>query len=98
LRIYVCVACFDPFKIFLFREGLVRFATQKYSNNPKNLDKRFVHLTNYSVNKKADDYVKSGVDDDGEDASKWSLFYRLRRWSMDFASQDRDSAVIIQCN
>jgi hypothetical protein len=25
-------------------------------------------------------------------------FYRLRRWSMDFASQDRDSAVIIQGN
>ena len=79
LRIYVCVTCFDPLKIFLFREGLVRFATQKYSNNPKNLDKRFVHLTNYSVNKKADDYVKSGADDDGEDASKWNL-YQLRHW------------------
>jgi len=32
-------------------------------------------LTNYSVNKKADDYVKNnGADEDeGEDASKWSL-------------------------
>jgi len=31
-------------------------------------------LTNYSVNKKADDYVKNnGDDDEGEDASKWSL-------------------------
>lgn len=67
-------------KIFLFREGLVRFATQKYSNNPKHLDKRYVHLTNYSVNKKADDYVKSGADaEDGEDASKWNLF-QLANW------------------
>lgn len=75
LRIYVLVTCFDPLKIFLFKEGLVRFATQKYSNNPKNLDKRFVHLTNYSVNKKADDYVKSGTNnEDGEDASKWNLY------------------------
>ena len=80
LRIYVLVTCFDPLKIFLFREGLVRFATQKYSNNPKNLDKRFVHLTNYSVNKKADDYVKSGANqEDGEDASKWNLF-QLANW------------------
>ena len=60
LRIYIVVTCFDPLKIFMLKEGLVRFATQKYSNNPKMLEKRFVHLTNYSVNKKADDYVKSG--------------------------------------
>ena len=81
LRIYVLVTSFDPLKIFLFKEGLVRFATQKYSNNPKTLEKRFIHLTNYSVNKKADDYVKSGAgeDNDGEDASKWNL-YQLSNW------------------
>ena len=82
LRIYVVVTCFEPLKIYIFKEGLVRFATQKYSNNPKHLEKRFIHLTNYSVNKKAEDYVKSGTnaaqggadDDEGEDASKWNLF------------------------
>ena len=83
LRIYVVVTCFEPLKIFLFREGLVRFATQKYTNNPKHLEKRFIHLTNYSVNKKADDYVKSGTTgqdaDDEEDASKWNLF-QLKKW------------------
>jgi len=45
----------------MLKEGLVRFATQKYSLNPKNFDKSFVHLTNYSINKKAADYVKSGA-------------------------------------
>jgi len=59
LRIYILVTSFENLKIFMFKEGLVRFATQKYSNNPKNLEKRFIHLTNYSVNKKADDYVKN---------------------------------------
>ena len=74
------VTSFDPLRIFMFREGLVRFATQKYSNNPKHLEKRFIHLTNYSVNKKADDYVKSGAEEgDGEDASKWNLF-QLGKW------------------
>ena len=28
LRIYVVVTCFEPLKIYLFEEGLVRFATQ----------------------------------------------------------------------
>ena len=76
LRIYVVVTCFDPLKIFLFKEGLVRFATQKYTNNPKMLEKRFIHLTNYSINKRADDYVKA--EGDTEDASKWNL-YQLKQ-------------------
>jgi|TARA_B110001450_G_C17573973_1_gene461996 tubulin polyglutamylase TTLL4 len=81
MRVYVVVTCFEPLKIFMLKEGLVRFATQKYSNNPKMLEKRFIHLTNYSVNKKSEDFVKSGAkgDDDGEDASKWNLF-QLKHW------------------
>ena len=40
------------------------------------LEKRFIHLTNYSINKRADDYVKAEGD---EDASKWNLM-QLRNW------------------
>ena len=38
-------------------------------------------MTNYSVNKKAADYVKNNGDGDAEeeDASKWSL-YQLANW------------------
>jgi len=81
LRIYVVVTCFEPLKIFMLKEGLVRFATQKYSLNPKNYDKTFVHLTNYSINKKAADYVKSGAadGDNAEDACKWNLL-QLSTW------------------
>jgi len=57
LRIYVLVTSFDPLKVYIFKEGLVRFATEKYSNNPKNLKKRYIHLTNYSVNKKSEGFV-----------------------------------------
>ncbi|CDW86808.1 tubulin-tyrosine ligase family protein [Stylonychia lemnae] len=79
LRIYVLVTSYDPLKIYLFREGLVRFATEKYSTNPNNLKKRFIHLTNYSVNKKAEGYVRNqdkvGGDNnlDEERSSKWNL-------------------------
>ena len=59
LRLYVLVTSFDPLKIYLFKDGLVRLATVKYSTSKESLKQRFVHLTNYSVNKKADSYVKN---------------------------------------
>jgi len=59
LRLYVLVTSFDPVKIYLFRDGLVRLATVPYSTSKSSLKQRFVHLTNYSVNKKAADYVKN---------------------------------------
>lgn len=54
LRLYCVVTSFDPLRIFLFDEGLVRFAAQKYPGMDKELDNIYVHLTNYSVNKTAE--------------------------------------------
>lgn len=47
LRVYVYVSCYDPLKIYVFKEGLARFATCKYSSSMKHLSNRFMHLTNY---------------------------------------------------
>ncbi|CAH8478004.1 unnamed protein product [Schistosoma guineensis] len=51
IRLYVFVAGFSPLRAYVYREGLVRFASQKYSTSAQQLRNRFVHLTNYSVNK-----------------------------------------------
>lgn len=51
LRIYCVVTSFDPLRVYLFDEGLVRFAAEKYPGCDKNLDNIHMHLTNYSVNK-----------------------------------------------
>lgn len=59
LRLYVLVTSFDPVKIYMFKDGLVRLATVPYSTSKSSLKQRFVHLTNYSVNKKAEAYVKN---------------------------------------
>lgn len=69
LRLYVVVTSFEPLKIYLFREGLVRRATVPYSTSKSSLKQRFVHLTNYSVNKKADTYVKNENSNVAADAS-----------------------------
>jgi len=58
MRIYIIVTCFEPLKAYMFQDGLVRLATQPYSCAKGNLKKRFIHLTNFSINKKADNYKK----------------------------------------
>lgn len=32
LRIYVAITCINPLRIYIYEEGLTRFATFKYSN------------------------------------------------------------------
>ena len=59
LRIYIVVTCFEPLKAYIFKEGLVRLATQPYTTSKGSLKKRFVHLTNYSINKKSETYSKN---------------------------------------
>ena len=85
LRIYVIVLSFTPLKIYLYYNGLVRFATEDYIKD--NYDNIYIHLTNYSINKQNPNY-KNNLKDNKEiaemeeieeeneqcdDSSKWSL-------------------------
>lgn len=74
LRVYVLVTSFDPLRVYVYNEGLVRFATEKYTLNPDDLKKRFIHLTNFSVNKKSENFkINKGNGEDEENSSKWSF-------------------------
>ncbi|XP_070584961.1 tubulin monoglutamylase TTLL4 [Erythrolamprus reginae] len=72
LRIYVYVTCYDPLRIYLFKDGLVRFASCKYSSSMKSLNNKYMHLTNYSINKKNVEY-KSNTDETACQGHKWAL-------------------------
>lgn len=59
LRIYVAVTSVNPLRIYVYKEGLARFATQKYRTmaQTQTMDDitskqaKYTHLTNYSLNK-----------------------------------------------
>lgn len=57
LRLYVLVTSFDPLRIYMYTEGLGRFAAEPYSKSEENLTNLYMHLTNYSINKTHPDFV-----------------------------------------
>ena len=58
LRLYVLITSCDPLRLFLYPDGLVRFATEKYEEpKRKNLNNLYMHLTNYAINKFSSKYV-----------------------------------------
>ncbi|TKS89469.1 Tubulin polyglutamylase ttll6 [Collichthys lucidus] len=75
LRIYVLVTSCDPLSIFMFKEGLARFCTTKY-NEPthNNVEDVCMHLTNYSINKNSENFVR---DEDTGSKRKLSTLNKL---------------------
>jgi tubulin polyglutamylase TTLL5 len=51
LRLYVLVTSFRPLESFIYSEGFARLSTQPYSTDPADLQNKFIHLTNSSIQK-----------------------------------------------
>ncbi|CAI2355699.1 unnamed protein product [Caenorhabditis sp. 36 PRJEB53466] len=70
-RVYGVIKSINPLSIYVAREGMARFCTDKYekpdSSNFKNL---YAHLTNYSLNKASEAYVHSNTLQDQTRGSK----------------------------
>ncbi|XP_076652406.1 tubulin monoglutamylase TTLL4 isoform X2 [Halictus rubicundus] len=72
LRLYVLVTSFNPLRIYLYPDGLVRFASVKYNDDINYLSDRFMHLTNYSINKTSATYTSNDCVDSCS-GHKWTL-------------------------
>jgi len=60
MRMYVLVTSYHPLRVYLYEEGLARFATEPYTKDANVLKNKFVHLTNFSINKRnVKNYVRN---------------------------------------
>eukprot|EP00761_Pharyngomonas_kirbyi_P005096 gb/GECH01005101.1/.p1 GENE.gb/GECH01005101.1/~~gb/GECH01005101.1/.p1 ORF type:complete len:677 (+),score=163.72 gb/GECH01005101.1/:1-2031(+) len=71
LRLYVVVTSYNPLRVYLYPDGLTRFATEPYSNS--SVHNRTMHLTNYSINKKSPLFVQNTDESADNIGSKWSV-------------------------
>uniref|UniRef100_A0A8C0BMP1 Uncharacterized protein n=1 Tax=Buteo japonicus TaxID=224669 RepID=A0A8C0BMP1_9AVES len=79
MRIYVLVTSCDPLRIFVYKEGLARFATMRYIDpSSRNLDDICMHLTNYAINKHNENFVQ---DDMTGSKSIHGLSVKLTGWT-----------------
>ena len=72
-RVYVLITGIAPLKIYLYKEGLVRFASEEYNLDIEHLKENYRHLTNISLNKKNKSFFKTANDVDNEEGNRWSL-------------------------
>ena len=73
LRIYIAVMSINPLRLYMYEEGLVRFATAKYKPLGIENFSKYTHLTNYSVNKKNANFLQNNDASLDNYGSKWSL-------------------------
>ncbi|XP_004529350.1 tubulin polyglutamylase TTLL13 isoform X1 [Ceratitis capitata] len=86
LRVYTLITSVDPLRIFVYNEGLARFATSKYVEPTiENSCDLFMHLTNYSVNKRSSQYDLCDNDDCGSKRKFCAInnWLRCRNYEVD---------------
>lgn len=96
LRVYVLVTSCDPLRIFLYPDGLVRMGTEQYlTPTDNNVDQLYMHLTNYSINKKNANFQRSAEVSTGSKRSISYLTDYLRRKDYDVATMWKDIADVL---
>jgi hypothetical protein len=83
LRLYVLVCSFDPLRVYICREGLVRLATVPYQKpTQQNAAQSYMHLTNATLNKRNTGAYEHG-DEGGSKRLLSELFGLLQELGFD---------------
>ncbi|KAI6223666.1 hypothetical protein M3Y99_01441600 [Aphelenchoides fujianensis] len=82
LRIYVAVTSFYPLMAYMYTDGLARFAVDDYTNE---FDGQTFEsgLTNYSLHKNSEKFIKNTETDSESRGHKWTLSGMLRQMKKD---------------
>jgi len=90
LRIYVLVTSCSPLRLYLFRDGLVRICTEEYKRpNTSNIKNRYMHLTNYSINKRSEKYER----DDKESIPSNLGSKRSISWMLEWLGEEKSEVA-----
>ncbi|XP_040605502.1 tubulin polyglutamylase TTLL6 isoform X2 [Mesocricetus auratus] len=84
LRVYVLVTSCDPLRVFVYNEGLARFATTSYSHPcTDNLDEICMHLTNYSINKHSSNFIQDAHSGSKRKLSTFNSYMRTHGYDVE---------------
>eukprot|EP01080_Neovahlkampfia_damariscottae_P010359 gene10359-2888_t len=88
-RVYILITSFDPMSVYLYDDGLVRFASEEYSMN--DISNNFVHITNNSLN-----FKKEGLATFQENILLSSLAKEFEKNNLDFSKVQEQIEVIVK--
>ncbi|KAM9597462.1 tubulin polyglutamylase TTLL6 [Trichechus inunguis] len=95
LRIYVLVTSCDPLRIFVYNEGLARFATTSYSYPcTDNLDDICMHLTNYSINKHSSNFIQDSHSGSKRKLSTFNIHMETHGYNVEQIWKDIEDVII----
>ncbi|TKC50577.1 hypothetical protein EI555_011510, partial [Monodon monoceros] len=95
LRIYVLMTSCDPLRIFVYNEGLARFATTSYSRPcPDNLDDICMHLTNYSINKHSSNFLRDAHSGSKRKLSTFNVYMESHGYNVGQIWRDIEDIII----
>ncbi|KAL4227526.1 Tubulin polyglutamylase ttll6 [Mactra antiquata] len=98
LRIYTLVTSCDPLRIFVFKDGLARFATNKYMEPTHgNIDNVYMHLTNYAINKHSEDFIRDDEAGSKRRISTTNRYMAEKGYDVDKMWADIDDVIIKTC-
>ncbi|XP_008269563.1 tubulin polyglutamylase TTLL6 isoform X1 [Oryctolagus cuniculus] len=95
LRIYVLITSCDPLRVFVYNEGLARFATSCYSHPcTENLDDICMHLTNYSINKHSSNFIQDAHSGSKRKLSTFNEYMESRGHDLKQIWEDIEDMII----
>ncbi|XP_052279832.1 tubulin polyglutamylase ttll6-like isoform X12 [Dreissena polymorpha] len=95
LRVYTLVTSCDPLRIFVFKDGLARFATHKYLEpTHSNIENVYMHLTNYAINKHSEDFIRDDEAGSKRKISTTNRWMREKGYDVDKMWNDIDDVII----
>jgi len=87
LRIYVFLNGINPLRVYIYKDGLARFATELYQKpSDKNITNLCMHLTNYAINKESENFVANTDKNNDDVGSKRSLQSVLDGIDLDYGT------------